>query len=133
MGVDRVDVTSPAREACGASTTMELTPEIIESLERKYGNVTNDVYRMDKLRAMHIADELTNYVNAFGFDRKTFAETLGKQHRTNQQSVMRAFVEFVTVMANFDAEERYDGRNEASCKLASKFREIAYKHALPLV
>lgn len=43
-------------------------------------------------RAQAAADDILQFVNAYGFDSDTFAKRIAGGHKTLQQSVMRLFV-----------------------------------------
>lgn len=76
-----------------------------------------------------LANDILDFVNAFGFDADTFAETICHGHKTLQQSAMRLFVTTIRKMA----EVTPDSRNEATVELAKKITEIANSYSLPLI
>ena len=80
-------------------------------------------------QARKLAEDLTEFVNVFGPDMKTFAETICSQHKTLQQSVMRLFIFTIEKMADVPVDER----NQATVELAKQIREIADYHSLPLI
>lgn len=82
-----------------------------------------------KLEAEKLAQDVLNFVNAYGYDMETFAETICLGHKTLQQSTMRLFMATIRKMATVIP----DGRNEDAVKLAKKIVAIADKHPLPLV
>lgn len=55
-------------------------------------------------------------LNDFSFSAKGFCEGMTREHRTLQQSFTRLCIEWLQTCA--DANYRYDGRNEASHKIA---------------
>ena len=82
-----------------------------------------------KQEAEKLAQDVLDFVNAFGFDQDTFAETICRGHETLQQSTMRLFMTTIRKMATVTP----DGRNEDAVKLAKKIVAIADEHPLPLV
>lgn len=79
--------------------------------------------------AEKLANDVLDFVNVFGFDAATFAETICKGHKTLQQSTMRLFIATIKKMA----EVRPDERNSASVELAKEITEIADKYSMPLI
>ena len=75
-------------------------------------------------RAIAAAQSLSNSVNEMGFDYETFAQVLASDHRTLQQNSMRAFIAFCQELAKSYETDFYDGRNEASCKLAAEIVKL---------
>ncbi len=84
---------------------------------------------MEKKKAETLANDILDFVNAFGFDADTFAETICHGHKTLQQSTMRLFIATIRKMA----EVRPDERNKATVELAKKIIEIADTYSLPLI
>lgn len=80
-------------------------------------------------KAEALANDILDFVNVFGFDAETFAETICQGHKTLQQSTMRLFVMTIRKMA----EVRPDERNRATVELAKKITEITDEHSLPLI
>lgn len=80
-------------------------------------------------QARKVANDILGFVNAFGCDEKTFAESICTSHRTLQQSVMRLFMATIRRMAENDTDER----NENAVALAKKITEIAGDYPLPLI
>lgn len=82
-----------------------------------------------KEKAEIAANDILDFVNAFGFDADTFAKTICQGHKTLQQSTMRLFIATIRKME----EVIPDGRNEATVELAKKITEIADTYSLPLI
>lgn len=104
-----------------------LTEEQDKHYRSKYSRLLaekSEAYQSGMLRAIAAAEALSDSVNEIGFDSETFAKVLASQHRTLQQNSMRAFVAFCGELAKFSEEGWYDGRNEASCKLASDIMQL---------
>lgn len=80
-------------------------------------------------KAEKLANDILDFVNVFGFDADTFAETICQGHKTLQQSTMRLFVATIRKMA----EVRPDERNRATVELAKKITEIMDNYSLPLI
>jgi hypothetical protein len=76
------------------------------------------------LRAVIAAECLAKSTNEINFDDKSFAHSLSVQHRTLQQSVMRAFVAFANQLADYYEQRNYDLRNEAACQLANEICKL---------
>jgi|GEM_PF-1566826 hypothetical protein len=86
---------------------------------------------MSKLTEAELIQEFSNTVNNFSFDRTAFADAFKKEHRTLQQSMMRAMIECISVAASDDYS--YDDRNKAShetCKLMIKGWKVEKAKAL---
>lgn len=90
---------------------------------------------MAKKTAQELMEDITDFVNAYGFDKEGFKEAFRRQHRTLQQSTIRMFLEVIEMVG----DEKYptDLRNEDAknvCKdLVKGFRllkenETGYKH-----
>lgn len=84
-------------------------------------------------RAEKVAADLERVINNFGCaeDMEYIVTHLLNMHRTLNQSIMnRLIIPFVHEMAKRYTAERYDGRNEAACKMCremwDKVKEIYY-------
>lgn len=84
---------------------------------------------MKKAKAEQLANDILDFVNAYGFDSDSFAESICRGHKTLQQSVMRLFIATIQQMA----EVAPDDRNAATVELAKKITEIAKDYPLPLI
>lgn len=82
-----------------------------------------------KKNAENLAQEVLNFVNAYGYDQDAFAEAICRGHKTLQQSTMRLFMATIRKMATVTP----DGRNENAVALAKKIVAIADEYPLPLV
>lgn len=80
-------------------------------------------------KAEKLANDILDYVNVFGFDTETFADTISHGHKTLQQSTMRLFMATIRKMAQVPV----DDRNQATVSLAKKIMEIADEYSLPLI
>lgn len=76
-----------------------------------------------------LANDILSYVNAFGFDSNSFAQTVAQSHRTLQQSVMRLFIKTIEEIS----KQPIDLRNEQAVELAKKITEVAKDYTLPLI
>lgn len=86
-----------------------------------------DTIAMDEARKLAI--DILEYVNSFGYDTDTFAQTIAQGHRTLQQSTMRLFIAAIREMAKAGSDER----NAQTVELAKKIVEIADGYSLPLI
>lgn len=82
-----------------------------------------------KDQAKSLANEILDFVNSFGCDETTFAETICTAHRTLQQSTMHLFMTVICRMA----ENTIDPRNEEAVRLAKKIAAISDEYTLPLI
>lgn len=62
-----------------------------------------------------LASIVADCINSYSFDYKKFAEAIGTEHRTLQQSFTRLCVRWLEHLSN---QQNFDGRNEASVRLA---------------
>lgn len=67
------------------------------------------------------ANVIDGFVNDFGFADDLVAETMANNHPTLQQSFMRLCVKFIKKMSE---KPHWDGRNEASVKMAKKMMDV---------
>lgn len=81
-----------------------------------------------KQEAEKLAQDVLDFVNAFGYDEEAFADAICRGHKTLQQSTMRLFMTTIRKMATVTP----DGRNENAVKLAKEIVAVADKYALPL-
>lgn len=65
--------------------------------------------------------KVSDMLNSFSFSSKDFCKEFTKEHRTIQQSLTRLCVEWLCTCASDDY--RFDGRNEASHKIAKALIE----------
>lgn len=105
----------------------QITKEQESHIKSKYSYILStksEAYQAGMIRAIAAAENLSEAVNEMGFDYETFATVLSSEHRTLQQSSMRAFIEFCKKLAENDAIGFYDERNKASCQLATRIIEM---------
>ncbi len=86
-----------------------------------------------QLTAQEIAKALADSVNNFSFNNDKFADAILQEHRTIQQNIMRGFMTLVEKWAALEETGRFDGRNEATVKMASKIVEATKSCGLPHV
>ena len=113
---------------------VNISDEQRSQVQRQYASYLSTLqpaYYEGAIRAILAAECLANAVNEIGFDNDAFAMAIGCQHRTLQQSVMRALVAVANQLATSYAEGRYDLRNEAACKLAVEISKL--ESGLPFV
>lgn len=72
-----------------------------------------------RLKAKEAVENLSNYTNNIGNDPVHFAEAVMTQHRTLQQNMARCFFQCIYAWAVQYKDNRYDLRNEETCKIAS--------------
>lgn len=78
-------------------------------------------------KGKELAQEMLDYVNAFGFDSDAFADVIIHGHKTLQQSFMRLIIKTIRKMATVTP----DDRNAQTVALAKKISEIAVKSPGP--
>jgi protein-disulfide isomerase-like protein with CxxC motif len=113
---------------------VNITVEQRNQVQRQYASYLSTLqpaYYEGAIRAIVAAECLCNAVNEIGFDHAAFAMAIGCQHRTLQQGVVRAFVQFANRLASDYDEGKYDLRNEAACKLAVKISKLNF--GLPFI
>ena len=113
---------------------VNITDEQKYQVQRQYAAFLADLqpgYYEGAIRAIVAAECLTNAVNEIGFNNEAFAMVVACQHRTLQQSVMRALVAVANKLATSYAEGNYDLRNEAACKLAFEISKL--ESGLPFI
>ncbi len=94
---------------------------------------------MSRLTPEEVARNLSDFVNVMGDDKdvELVAEhVVNRTHRTLQQSIMGLFLKVIYKWAKNYEEGWYDGRNEATCKLAKSIVDHIgenYKYGLPLI
>lgn len=111
-----------------------VTEEQQANIERKYSAYLSSLspaYRQGAIRAIFAAEALADAVNVLNFDCKSFGFAVGRQHRTLQQSTMRAFVAVAIELAEAESSGNFDLRNGAACKLAVEISRL--KIGLPFV
>ena len=82
--------------------------------------------------AVKVAEDTIRFVNAFGFDKKSYADVILDSHKTLQQSWMRLACYVIERIAT-QPEWRVDGRNEAAYELAKKIVNVEGFGNLPLI
>lgn len=113
---------------------VNISDEQRSQVQRQYASYLSTLqsaYYEGAIRAILAAECLANAVNEIGFDNDAFAMAIGCQHRTLQQSVMRALVAVSSQLATSYAEANYDLRNEAFCKLAVEISKL--ESGLPFI
>ena len=83
-----------------------------------------------------VAKDLSNALNSMTFDKeviKGFVDGLTKQHRTIQQSSMRAIYELIGRWAEMGRTGQYDLRNERTVKLCQEIVEKCKENNLPFI
>ena len=90
---------------------------------------------MEKKTAQEMVDQITDFVNVYGFDKDGFKAAFRRQHRTLQQSTIRLFLEVIEMVGKEDYST--DLRNEDAKKVCGelvkgfrmlKENETGHKH-----
>lgn len=81
------------------------------------------------VEAENLANELLTFVNSYGHDSKTFAETIAHGHKTLQQSFMRLMILTMKELAEVNPDER----NAATVNLAKEVMKLMENRSLPLI
>jgi len=98
----------------------------------RYHNII-DINRKskDEQQTKELTKQIMNYLNS-GKSIDALIQSIGKEHRTLQQVFTNVCISWLKYCANL---EHYDGRNEASVKLAKeifeKIEDVQYK--MPLI
>ena len=111
-----------------------ITEEQRNQVQRQYAtylSTRQPTFLEGVIRAIVAAECLANSLNEINFDNAAFAMAIGCQHRTLQQSVMRALVAVANQLATNYAEGNCDLRNEAACKLAVEISKL--ESGLPFI
>ena len=66
-----------------------------------------------------MAEAMSAFVNSFSPDIKSFVEEFTREHRTLQQTFTGLCFLWLKELSKMYENGNYDGRNEASCKLAN--------------
>lgn len=81
-----------------------------------------------------IADLLMDAINSSAFNSEAFAKQITRRnHRTLQQSFMRAIKECINEWDELHQEDWYDSRNESTVKVSSKLNEVLKNENFPLI
>ena len=90
---------------------------------------------MERKTAQELMNDITDFVNVYGFDKEGFKDAFRRQHRTLQQSTIRMFLEVIEMVGKEDYST--DPRNEDAKKVCGelvkgfrmlKENETGYKH-----
>lgn len=90
---------------------------------------------MERKTAQELMNDITDFVNVYGFDKEGFKDAFRRQHRTLQQSTIRMFLEVIEMVGK--EEYSTDPRNEDAKKVCGelvkgfrmlKENETGYKH-----
>lgn len=82
------------------------------------------------MSARDFANECLDFVNG-GYNKQEFTDTMLTGHRTLQQSFMRLIMNWLKALSE---QEYYDGRNEASVKLAKRIMDaVGDDYCLPYI
>jgi len=90
---------------------------------------------MERKTAQELMNDITDFVNVYGFDKEGFKDAFRRQHRTLQQSTIRMFLEVIEMVGK--EEYSTDPRNEDAKKVCGelvkgfrmlKENETGHKH-----
>lgn len=84
-------------------------------------------------KGKNVASELSSVLNSMTYEEeviKGFVEGITLQHRTLQQSSMRAILVLISEWAKMEENKRYDLRNEATVKMCKKIKDFLDKEDL---
>lgn len=76
-----------------------------------------------------VADALIKGVASSDFDGKAFAKRIACEHRTHQQSVMRA----VAYLLDEFAKSEHDGRNQATVEFCKEINPTLNQYVFPYI
>ena len=85
-----------------------------------------------------LVKDSVNFLNAMANESriKKFCKTMGKQHRTLQQSFSKLCYAWLRFQSDQYANNNFDGRNEYACKVAHKLmtdEDLKYETQMPLI
>lgn len=80
-------------------------------------------------RGEALGNEVLDFVNSFGVDENSFAQTIARGHKTLQQNTMRLFVATCRALS----QNSTDDRNAACVALAKRVVEAADEIPLPFI
>jgi hypothetical protein len=85
-----------------------------------------------------VAKDLSNALNSMSYDKEVirgFVDKLTSEHRTLQQSSMRAISSLIMRWAEMEEKGYYDLRNEATVKFCKRVKEVmeAENISLPFI
>ena len=81
--------------------------------------------RKRRQEAKELVKLLSSHMNSFAKDYSDFVEmVVYQEHRTLQQNTMRLVLQLIQGWAKAHDDNRYDLRNEATCKAAKKIMEL---------
>ena len=90
---------------------------------------------MEKKTAQEMVDQITDFVNVYGFDKDGFKAAFRRQHRTLQQSTIRLFLEVIEMVGkeDYQTDLRTEDAKKVCGELVKGFRllkenETGYKH-----
>lgn len=79
-----------------------------------------------------LAKVVAGAINSFGFDSKAFCKQMQNEHKTLQQTYTNLCLAWIKCLA--ESEDRYfDGRNEASRRIAKEICTKVDVHCLPMI
>lgn len=112
-------------ELCEKIKTMLESDNLSEEQKKAFKELLTEyewaTYKEYNDRHEFFRKQVEKMVNDFGFQDEELAKSMANDHPTLQQSFMRMVVQFIEKMAD---KPYYDGRNEASVKLAKKLKPI---------
>jgi len=78
-----------------------------------------------EIEARKVAQQVLQVLNDFGHDEviKVFSDEVRSGHRTLQQTLFKAVVVLLNDWASDYESQRFDGRNEYTCKCSVALRE----------
>lgn len=90
--------------------------------------------KFEKENVDYVVKTITDFINNYVFPIERFVETMGREHRTLQQSFTGLCLAWFTHLAGLKTGE-YDLRNEASVELAKEIlkKVEAANYKLPMV
>jgi hypothetical protein len=79
---------------------------------------------MERKTARETMEQLTDFVNVYGFDKEGFKEAFRRQHRTLQQSTIVLFLEIIEMVGKEDyaTDLRNEDAKEVCAQLVKGWR-----------
>ena len=79
---------------------------------------------MNHADGKEVAEVMTDFVNAYSYDKARFVEQVQRSHRTLQQSLFGLMLSCMKAWAEAENSGRYDLRNEYTVQTSAKIMAL---------